>query len=180
MAPASIKSATTAAAVILLTGMIIQQRQVIVATYRNLRGMEGILRYIWIGDYLPRHLREVMEKLDTVNERMTEAEVQLEEIEIIIERVELNSVDGPRSLLQEQQTVHDKDELQERLFQLYPGLRTKIGLLSNRLDTLASAIDSIDSHNDSEVKTRKKKLTNKVVELMKSLDRMVGTLGARP
>eukprot|EP00577_Skeletonema_sp_RCC1716_P026628 CAMPEP_0113378436 /NCGR_PEP_ID=MMETSP0013_2-20120614/3698_1 /TAXON_ID=2843 ORGANISM="Skeletonema costatum, Strain 1716" /NCGR_SAMPLE_ID=MMETSP0013_2 /ASSEMBLY_ACC=CAM_ASM_000158 /LENGTH=190 /DNA_ID=CAMNT_0000260657 /DNA_START=11 /DNA_END=583 /DNA_ORIENTATION=- /assembly_acc=CAM_ASM_000158 len=175
----SIKSATTATVVILLTGMIIQQRQVIKNTYRSCRGMEGMLRYVWIGDFLPPHIREAMDKLDNVNERMVEAETKLEEIEILIERVELESVDGPRLLPEEQDqdTVEDnKEEFKKQLFQRYPELRTKIGLFSSSLDKLAYTIDSINSHRDADVKTRKKQLSNKIVELMNSLDRMVSSL----
>jgi hypothetical protein len=179
----SIKSATAATAVILFTGMIIQQRQMITTTYRNFRGMEGMLRYIWIGDFLPPHIREAMEKLDNVDKRMGEAEIQLEEIEILIERVKLDSVDGPRVLPEEEQDMNNKydvsknkDEFQKQLFLLYPELRTKIGLFSSKLDKLAYTIDSINSHQDSEVKTRKKKLSNNIVALMNSLDRMVSSL----
>ena len=139
-----------------------------------------MLRYIWVGDYLPPHIREAMDKLDTVGKRMIEAEMKLEEIEILIGRVELESVDGPR---QEQNysndasdTVDDKEELKKQLFQRYPELRTKIGLFSTSLDKLAYTIDSINSHRDADVKTRKKQLSNKIVELMNSLDRMVSSL----
>ncbi len=142
-----------------------------------------MLRYIWIGDFLPPHIREAMDKLDIVDKRMVEAEMQLEEIEILIERVELESVDGPRALPEEEQDLNNtdnasknKDELQKQLFQRYPELRTKIGLFSSRLDKLAYTIDSINSHQDADVKTRKKKLSNKIVALMNSLDRMVSSL----
>jgi len=142
-----------------------------------------MLRYIWIGDFLPPHIREAMEKLDNVDKRMGEAEIQLEEIEILIERVKLDSVDGPRVLPEEEQDMNNKydvsknkDEFQKQLFLLYPELRTKIGLFSSKLDKLAYTIDSINSHQDSEVKTRKKKLSNNIVALMNSLDRMVSSL----
>ena len=175
----SIKSVTAATAVVLLTGVIIQQRQALTSTYHRCRGIEGMLRYIWVGDYLPSHIREAMDKLDNVSKRMIEAEMKLEEIEILIGRVELESVDGPR---QEQNsnnasdTVDDKEELKKQLFLRYPELRTKIGLFSTSLDKLAYTIDSINSHRDADVKTRKKQLSNKIVELMNSLDRMVSSL----
>eukprot|EP00986_Skeletonema_menzelii_P010733 scaffold5357_cov150-Skeletonema_menzelii.AAC.11 len=180
--PSIIKSATAATAVVLLTGMIIQQRQVLKSTYRNCRGMEGMLRYIWIGDFLPPHIRDAMDKLDNVSKRMVEAEIQLEEIEILIGRVELESVDGPRRSPEEQNsnntsdTADDKEELKKQLFQQYPEVRTKIGLFSTSLDKLAYTIDSINSHRDADVKTRKKELSNNIVALMNSLDRMVSSL----
>lgn len=140
-----------------------------------------MLRYIWIGDFLPPHIREAMDKLDNVSERMIKAELQLEEIEILIGRVELESVDGPK-LLPEQDsnnaadTVDNKEDFKKQLFQRYPELRTKIGLFSSSLDKLAYTIDSINSHRDADVKTRKKQLSNKIVELMNTLDSMVSSL----
>lgn len=141
-----------------------------------------MLRYIWIGDFLPPHIRDAMDKLDNVSKRMVEAEIQLEEIEILIGRVELESVDGPRRSPEEQNsnntsdTADDKEELKKQLFQQYPEVRTKIGLFSTSLDKLAYTIDSINSHRDADVKTRKKELSNNIVALMNSLDRMVSSL----
>lgn len=178
----SFKSATAATAAVLLAGMIIQQRQFIKSTYQSCRGMEGMLRYIWIGDFLPPHIRDAMDKLDNVSERMIKAEGQLEEIEILIGRVELESVDGPKLLPEQdtnntvEETADDKEDFKKQLFQRYPELRTKIGLFSSSLDKLAYTIDSINSHRDVDVKTRKKQLSNKIVKLMNTLDSMVSSL----
>ena len=177
----SMKSATTAAALALLTGIIIHQRKAITTTYEKVRGIEGVLRYIWIGDFLPLHIREAMEKLDCIEERMTKADAQLEEIEILIERAELESVDGPRQLPEQDfnktdTTANDREAIKKQLFQQYPELRTKIGMFSTSLDKLAYGIDAVNSHRDADVKTRKKLLSNKIVDLMSNLDRMVLSL----
>ena len=48
-----VKTATAATAAIILSGSIIMyQRQLILGAYRRCRGIEGMLRFIWIGDYL--------------------------------------------------------------------------------------------------------------------------------
>ena len=69
-----------------------------------------------------------------------------------------------------------KDEVRDKLFHQYPQLRTKIGVFSNKLDTLAASIDSIQSHSDEEVKRRKKQLSNTIVEFMSELDRTIASL----
>ena len=134
----------------------------------------------------PPNIREAMNQLDKVDIRMKEEEMQLDEIEILIERVELESVDGPISdLHQNNSNVEEasrsgkEEELKKQLFEQYPELRTSIALFSNRLDTLASTIDSVNSHQDMEIKTRKKKLSNKIVAMMSCLDNKMMSLGVR-
>lgn len=135
----------------------------------------------------PPNIREAMVKLDKVDQRMNEEEMQLDEIETLIERVELESVDGPISDVYQNnsnvdeasRSVNKEDELKKQLFQQYPELRTSIALFSNRLDTLASTIDSVNSHQDMEIKTRKKKLSNKIVAMMTCLDNKMMSLGVR-
>lgn len=135
----------------------------------------------------PPNIREAMVKLDKVDYRMNEEEMQLDEIETLIERVELESVDGPISdvyqnnsnVNEASRSVNKEDELKKQLFQQYPELRTSIALFSNRLDTLASTIDSVNSHQDMEIKTRKKKLSNKIVAMMTCLDNKMMSLGVR-
>ena len=188
--PLSLKSASVAAATILTTTLLIHKHTTIKTYYKEHRGYKGLLRYIWVGDYLPPNLRQSMDKLDQVEIRITKSDQQLEEIEILIERARLESVDGSTtnditttegtSIQQKQsQSINDKitqEELTNRLFQQYPKLRTKIGIFSNKLDTLAACIDDIKSHSDDEVKTRKKYLSNRIVELMNGLDGMIATL----
>ena len=188
--PLSLKSASVAAATILTTTLLIYKHKTIKTYYKEHRGYKGLLRYIWVGDYLPPNLRQSMDKLDQVEIRITKSDEQLEQIEVLIERARLESVDGSTtnditttegtSIQQKQsQSINDKitqEELTNRLFQQYPKLRTKIGIFSNKLDTLAACIDDIKSHSDDEVKTRKKYLSNRIVELMNGLDGMIATL----
>jgi len=125
----------------------------------------------WQGDFLPPQLRNSMDELDKIEERMGKSEEQLEQIDILVEKARLDSVDF----------VDDDDvnqeELKTFLFQQNPDLRTRIGIFSNKLDTLAAMIDAIESNSDDEVKQRKKQLSNKIVELMNELDNMLGSLG---
>jgi len=182
MRPSQLKttSIVAATATILTSGLLLFNRAAIKEYYRSRRGTKGIIRYIWLGDYLEPHLRQSMNELDKVEVRIDKSDRQLEEIEILIERARLESVDGSTTPLSiSQQTQNEKttqEELTNRLFQQYPKLRTQIGIFSNKLDTLAACIDDIQSHADDEVKTRKKGLSNRIVDLMNGLDTMIASL----
>ena len=181
----SIKTATIATATILSTALLLYQKDTIKAFYTKHRGYKGILQLIWVGDYLPPKLRKSMNELDKVEVRIVKSDQQLEQIEVLIEKARLESVDGSTKLTPRMKNGNSKpqpqaqisqEELTNRLFQQYPQLRTKIGIFSNKLDTLAACIDDIKSHSDDEVKSRKKALSNRIVALMNSLDEMIATL----
>ena len=192
--PLSLKSASVAAATVLTTTLLFYNHKTIQTYYKEYRGYKGLLRYIWVGDYLPPKLRQSMDKLDQVEIRITKSDEQLEQIEILIERTRLESVDAGSTTTKNnatsksdegassihQQSINEEkitqEELTNRLFQQYPKLRTKIGIFSNKLDTLAACIDDIKSHSDDEVKARKKYLSNRIVELMNGLDGMIASL----
>ena len=181
----SFKTASIATATILSTALLLYQKDTIKAFYTKHRGYKGILQLIWVGDYLPPKLRKSMNELDKVEVRIVKSDQQLEQIEVLIERARLESVDGSTKLTPrmkngnnnpQPQAQISQEELTNRLFQQYPQLRTKIGIFSNKLDTLAACIDDIKSHSDDEVKSRKKALSNRIVALMNSLDGMIATL----
>ena len=124
-----------------------------------------------------------MNELYDVEELTCVAEAELEQFEILVARAWLESVDGPISpdddrIFNNDNLNHSNDDgdLQKNIFQQYPELRKDIGLFSARLDKLAATIDSIKSHSDDDVKSRKKQLSNKVVGLMNELDRMIASL----
>ncbi|KAL3769036.1 hypothetical protein ACHAW5_005152 [Stephanodiscus triporus] len=158
-------------AILATTGLMLllhhQQRNSVAKFYRQHRGMSGLLRWVWLGDHLPPHIRRSMDDLDDVEKRMVESDEELEQIEISIERARLESVDGGTT------NGDDNESRRQSLFQQDPKLRTRIGLYSSTLDMLASSIDSVKSHSDDEVKRRKKALSNNIVELMNELDRMI-------
>ncbi len=137
-----------------------------------------------MGDHLPPEIRISMNDLDDVERRMDKSQEELETIEISIESARLESLDDGTTMdtagacglaTDASKDVHESME-RSILFQQDPTLRTRIGLLSYTLDTLASTIDSVESHSDEEVKKRKKALSNKIVEMMNELDRMISTL----
>jgi len=172
----SAKSVTVAATAIIATGILLHKRNAISTYYTSRRGINGLLRLIWEGDFLPPHLRKSMEELDKVEGSMSKSGEQLEQIEILIERARLESVDGSNNTSAEDDEQLNSEEAKKRFFQQNPELRTRIAIFSNKLDTLAAMIDSTKSHSDDEVKRRKKYLSNCIVALMTELDRMVASL----
>lgn len=173
MSPPTVRSVAATAAVLTTTAILIHQREDLISSYRRRRGIKGLLRLLWVGDHLPPHLRMSMDELDKVEKRMDTSEEQIAQIEILVEKARLDSVDSVPSSAEEQL---DTDELRTVLFQQYPELRTRIAIFSNKLDTLAAILDSVQSHSDEEVKLRKKQLSNRIVVVMNELDRLVASL----
>lgn len=179
----SLKSATAAAAVVITTGVLIHQRNTITIIGRH-RGIHGILRLLWEGDHLPPHLRQSMDQLEKIEGRMIKSETQLEHIEVLVEKARLDSVDGSTATADaDDNNKEDKDkdtlsaeEVKASLFQSNPELRTRIGIFSNKLDTIAAQIDDVKSHSDEEVKQKKKQLSNRIVQLMNEMDGMIASL----
>jgi hypothetical protein len=155
--------------------------------YNRHRGMAGLLRYAWLGDHLPPEIRISMDELDDVEKRMHTSREELDNIETSIERARLESVDDGTTTATTTaaratpatDTSKDVDESITRrsfLFQQDPTLRTRIGMCSNTLDVLASTVDNVKSHSDTEVKKRKKASSDEIVRLMNELDRIVSTI----
>jgi uncharacterized protein (DUF3084 family) len=173
MSISTFKSTAAITTSVVFTGIILCHRNVISNWYNKYRGIQGIVWYIWIGDYLPPDIRKAMGQLDSINEDMNDCESQLEGIEISVQRAVLDSVDGPAVSSDEIMDGSSNEELQIQTFQQNPELRKDIGFLSTRLDKLAAQIDSVLSHSDDEVKNRKKELSNKVVGLMDEIDKLI-------
>ena len=148
--------------------------------YQRRRGIGGISRWIWLGDYLPPQVRQSMDELDEAQEVLENSQKELELLEISIQRIQLESVDdnGDDEIIIMNST-RTETESNSLLFQHNPALRTRIGMFSNSLDHLAASIDSIKSHSDHEVKQRKKKLSNGIVNLMNDLDSLIAPFDAR-
>ena len=173
---------TTTATVIatggVLTCMLIYKKHMISNYYNKYWGIHGIFRYIWLGDYLPPPIRKSMDDLDGISQDLNRSESQLENIETLVQRALLESVDGPFTYEIDSENANNcsKQEIQTQIFQQNPGLRKEIGFFSTRLDRLAARIDTVLSHSNDEVKKRKKQLSNKVVALMDALDTTIAML----
>jgi hypothetical protein len=133
--------------------------------YHTHRGLSGLLRYIWIGDYLLPHIRSSMNELDIVEVRLLECTTEMEQILISSMNVIIN--DNQQQQQQEGRNPQSPP--------VDPKYRTRIALYSSTLDTLASSIDSIMTYNDDDVKRRKKYLSNTIVRLMDDLDKLLSS-----
>ena len=128
-----------------------------------------------------------MDELDEVEARVDTSEEQLEQIEVLVARARLDSVDGSAAASANATTSAsaslnevDREELKTQLFKQHPEMRTQIAIFSNKLDALAAAVDHTKSHGDEEVKRRKKRLSNQIVALMDELDATVESLDLVP
>ena len=174
----------TSSTILLILPIVIynRYRHNIKSFYHQHRGISGLLRYIWVGDYLPPNIRQSMNALDDVERRLMESTKEMEQIS-------MNIIIDNQQTMQHQFDSEDRNEkttknrrradYQSPLYytssfeRVDPKLRTRIALYSNTLDTLASMIDSIMSYNDDDVKSRKKSLSNTIVKLMDDLDKLI-------
>ncbi|KAL9184466.1 hypothetical protein ACHAXT_002552 [Thalassiosira profunda] len=185
MPPPSARAVALSAGALAGLALLLHRRQTLASAYNRYSGIYGLLRLIWLGDHLPPHLREAMDELDDVEARVTKSEGQLEQIEVLVARARLDSVDGSvaaNATTSASASLNevDREELKTQLFKQYPELRTQIAIFSNKRDALAAAIDHTKSHGDEEVKRRKKRLSNQIVALMDELDATVESLDLAP
>ena len=179
----------TSSTILLILPIVIynRYRHNIKSLYHQHRGISGLLRCIWVGDYLPPNIRQSMNALDDVERRLMEStkEMELISMNIIIDdnqqqQTMQHQFDGEDGNEKTTKNRRRADYYQSPLYysssfeRVDPKLlRTRIALYSNTLDTLASMIDSIMSHNDDDVKSRKKSLSNTIVKLMDDLDKLI-------
>ena len=174
----------TSSTILLILPIVIynRYRHNIKSFYHQHRGISGLLRYIWVGDYLPPNIRQSMNALDDVERRLMESTKEMEQIS-------MNIIIDNQQTMQHQFDSEDRNEKTTKnrrradyqspqyytssFERVDPMLRTRIALYSNTLDTLASMIDSIMSYNDDDVKSRKKSLSNTIVKLMDDLDKLI-------
>ena len=170
-----LKITATITAGIVVTSIIVYHKEEIAKCYNKHRGIQGLARYIWIGDYLPPSIRKSMDELDEISKDMTKCDPQLERIEMLVQRALLESVDGPALHDLSEASDSSKEEIHKQIFKQNPELRKDIGFFSTKLDRLAARIDSVLSHGDDEVKIRKKLLSNKAVLMMDGLDSLLAS-----
>ena len=178
----------TSSTILLILPIVIynRYRHNIKSFYHQHRGISGLLRYIWVGDYLPPNVRHSMNALDDVERRLMESTKEMERISMIIiiddnqqQQTMQHQFDGEDGNEKTTKNRRRADDYQSPLYsssfeRVDPKLlRTRIALYSNTLDTLASMIDSIMSYNDDDVKSRKKSLSNTIVKLMDDFDKLI-------
>jgi hypothetical protein len=103
-------------------------------------------------------------------------------IKVVIETAKLNSVDhdDENENIQvggEQNDISGPSIKKHYILCQVPSLSTDLGSLSYNLDKLAAQVDGIATHGDSEVKTMKKELSSKIVELMSLCDEYLKECG---
>lgn len=142
-------------------------------------GLEGTLRYIWIGDHLTPAMREVTDTLEHIELKCIPKECKrLHKLEIIISTAKLNSVDEGEIRPNDMDDKKDEDTNNEYyMYSQIPSLSKDLATLSYNLDKLAADIDSVQSHGNNTVKTKKKELSNVIVNMMNTVDALIQTCG---
>lgn len=146
-------------------------------------GLEGTLRYIWIGDHLTPSVREATDTLEHIELKCIPKErKRLHKLEILISTAKLNSVDEGE-IQYEDNGKHNDEDTNNANYYMYsqiPSLSKDLGTLSYNLDTLAADLDVVQSHGNDTVKTKKKELSNVIVQMMNAVDELIQTCGFHP
>lgn len=150
-------------------------------------GLGGLLRLIWEGDHLSPEVRDAVDTLEDLEKRLLpKRKRDLNKIRLQIERAKLDSVDGGDENLSSDETTSFKSPNEERgqlqndiILMTSPAIKKDISMLSHNLDTLVAKIDSVQSHGNLEVKERKKKLSNLLVEMMRDVDELIQDCGGQ-
>lgn len=148
-------------------------------------GFNGTLRYIWEGDHLPPHIRDAVDTLDDVEDQLDSSiQKKLKKVIVMMEVARLNSVDGGcsnndnKKENDDSQKEMNSDKKSRIIISDPPAPLIKdLGILSHKLDKLASEVDSVQSCNDVELKKRKKDLSRRIVRLMDQIDEYIEECG---
>lgn len=141
-------------------------------------GVSGTLRYIWEGDHLPSEIRDELEKLESIQSKLRAQKKIINRITVLIETAKLNSVDEIIEREEESPVESDasgddssnQDVKRHYILSQVPSLSKDLGMLSYNLDSLAAKVDSVQSHDNEDVKKQKKDLSRKLVDMMKVCD----------
>lgn len=137
-------------------------------------GLNGTIRLIWEGDHLPPQIREAVDILDDISKKLKKNKKKLENAEIMVEVEKLNSVDVVNGSQNNDDgnTCSSTGGGDKKIITICPStsLSKQLSMLSYTLDKLAADIDSINSYNDTHVKSRKKEYSATVVKMMERVD----------
>lgn len=127
-------------------------------------GWERALSYIWEGDPYPVQVRDRFHKLEQIRKTLNKKEKALAGLEEGLERARLDSVDGS-------DTAHVRQLWEKNI--TFKDLRTTLSLLSYDLDKLASGVDDVVSGDQAELKSKKKALSIRAVQMMERTDKLI-------
>lgn len=129
-------------------------------------GYEGALSYIWEGD---PHLgiRDRLDALEEVEGQASKQEKKLVRMEEALERSHLDSIDAA-------DTSSVIAVWQSHLPASFD-LRTKLALLSSDFDKMAAKVDGVVSGGSDILKTKKRTLSRRLVELMERVDALISS-----
>mmetsp|Transcript_9654 Transcript_9654/g.11554 ORF Transcript_9654/g.11554 Transcript_9654/m.11554 type:complete len:170 (+) Transcript_9654:78-587(+) len=126
-------------------------------------GLDGTLRYIWVGDPLSPEVRQSVSTLEKVESKIPKLEKLLMQIEEALSKARLDSIDDEKWIVVPQWIVSYAPK----------NLEKDITKLDTSLDRLAAEVDAIASHDNAEVKLLKKEYSQRIVQLMGRTDALL-------
>mmetsp|Transcript_15411 Transcript_15411/g.21776 ORF Transcript_15411/g.21776 Transcript_15411/m.21776 type:complete len:170 (+) Transcript_15411:192-701(+) len=126
-------------------------------------GIDGMLRYIWVGDPLSPEVRESVSTLEQVESKIPKLEKLLMQIEEALSKARLDSIDDEKWIVVPQWIVSYSPK----------NLEKDLAKLDTSLDRLAAQIDGVASHDNAEVKILKKEYSQRIVKLMGRADALL-------
>lgn len=132
-------------------------------------GWEGTFWYIWEGDPYPPQVRNDFHALDDAEKSIQKEARILDRLEEAFQRAKLDSVDGSsESTIVE---LWNKNLLQNNSNNKHnKNLEKTLAGVSYNLDQYAAQVDAVPSKHHPDLKSRKKLLSNQIVQLMQRAD----------
>lgn len=119
-------------------------------------------------DHLPHEIRDALDALDDIEEDEIPKMVRkIDKVQVTVQTAFLNSVDTGT---QSPSIIEKKEMLNALPPKSFSNLKKQIGMVSHELDRIAADIDSVRSDGNSEIKSKKKRLSSLAVSLMKRVD----------
>lgn len=132
-------------------------------------GWEGTYWYLWEGDPYPPAVRKEFLALDQVQAALRTEGRSLDRLEEAYERAKLDSIDGSSNTtlvgLWDTSVIRSYKKAKNAMT-----LEKLLAKVSYNLDKYAAQVDAVPSKKHSNLKPRKKDLSNQIVQLMQRAD----------
>lgn len=134
-------------------------------------GWEGTFWYLWEGSPYPPDVREEFRTLDDVEDSL-EAETRiLDRLEEAYQRAQLDSLDEGASVDANFLELWNGNLPKRNLEKLLTRINHNLDWYASKVDAIVTSSSSISQQQQhSDLKIRKKKLSSRIVELMKRAD----------
>ena len=161
----TVSTVVVATATVASTTAVLYWIHQLVARY----GWVGSLNLIWEGSPYPPRIRDRMETLDDVQCSSESNEAEIVRLEAAYQQAQSDVSEASRESATSESIIIKLWEEKAAC----KDLRLALASLSDTLDKLAARVDATPSEGETDVKDRKKALSNALVLLMDRIDRLV-------